>query len=93
MTGTATALPGDPLINTLQDILAELRKKHVPDDLWTADMIATYLHLGVGTVRNRVLSHPTFPRAVRIPTTDDGGGRRWPGKEVIAWALKHREAK
>ena len=87
-----SAPQNDPVSTMLHNILCELQKQRIPDDLWTAEDVAVYLRLSVGTVRNRVLSHCTFPRAVRIPTTDDGGSRRWPAKEVRAWALRHRES-
>ncbi len=72
-------------------IYDELRRHRVSDDLWTAHDVATYLQFSVGTVRNRVLPHPTFPRAAVIPTTEEGGSRRWVAGEVKAWAKRHRE--
>lgn len=75
----------------LHEILAELRRQRIGDDLWKADDIADYLKLSLATVRNRVVTNPTFPAAVTIPTTEEGGSRRWVAKEVKAWATKWRQ--
>lgn len=71
-------------------ILAELQRQRVHDDLWTAEDVAAYLKLSKSRVQARVVCNANFPRPVVIPTTDDGGGKRWVAKEVRAWALRHR---
>jgi len=48
------------------------------------------LKLKKSTVQSRLLCLPHFPKPVTIPTTDEGGGKRWIAKEVKAWALKQR---
>jgi hypothetical protein len=74
----------------LVGILGELRQGRVQDDLWSAGDIAAYLKLKKSTVQSRLLCLPHFPKPVTIPTTDEGGGKRWIAKEVKAWALKQR---
>lgn len=87
-----TTAQAQPITNTLlQGILDELRRSRF-DDIWTAHEIADYLKTSLGSVQARVVTHPTFPAPIRLPTTKNGGTRRWIAKEVKAWALKHKSA-
>ena len=62
----------------LTEILEELRYQGRKDDaLWDANDIARYARLTKSTVQSRILCRENFPRAIKIPTTDNGGGRRW----------------
>ncbi|RXJ70673.1 hypothetical protein CS022_22680 [Veronia nyctiphanis] len=74
-------------------ILAELRFQGRQDDaLWDASDIAHYMKLSKSTVQCRIICKPHFPRALKVPTTDNGGGRRWLAREVKQWVMRFREA-
>lgn len=78
----------------LEDILQELRyhSKNC-DGLWDAEDIARYMKLAKSTVQSRIICKPSFPRPLRVPTSDIGmGGRRWLAKEVKQWLSRHRDA-
>ena len=78
--------------DTLKAILKELQaQNHLKSELWDVTEIARYLKLAKSTVQSRILRHPDFPPALRLPTSEQGGGRRWLAKEVKRWAMKHRE--
>lgn len=80
------------LTNIAQEILNELKfQNNNNDSLWDADDIARYMKLSKSTVQSRIICKSNFPRALRMPTSDNGGGRRWLAKEVKAWAMRHRE--
>lgn len=60
-------------------------------DLWNVDDIARYLKLGKASVQNRILNKNNFPRPFVIPTTENGGAKRWKSKEVKQWANRFRK--
>ncbi|MAU41015.1 MAG: hypothetical protein CMF31_05265 [Kordiimonas sp.] len=63
-------------------------------EMWTLADIGEYMALSVSSVRSRVITHKTFPTAVRLPISEKGQGQRlWLSKEVKAWILRHRETK
>ena len=76
----------------LFEILSELKKQNIPNlELWRADDIARYMRLTRCSVQSRIICRIDFPRAVRIPTTGNGGGRRWYAKEIKEWLKRNRE--
>ncbi|MFD2177421.1 hypothetical protein [Veronia pacifica] len=65
-------------------ILAELRFQGSQDNaLWDASDIANYMEC-------RIICKHHFPRALKVPTTNNGGGRRWLAREVKQWVMKFR---
>ena len=74
-----------------QDILNELRLQSRNEGLWDADDIAHYKNLSKSTIQCRVICKQSFPRALWLPTTETGGGRRWVAKEIKQWVMRHRE--
>lgn len=56
--------------------------------LWTAAQIAEWMQLHEKTVRDRVVTAPTFPAPAR--PCGDTGERRWFDDEVIEWMRKNR---
>lgn len=77
----------------LKRMVSLMEKQQVPDDLWTKKHIASYLDLSPATVQQRIIKRDDFPRAVIIPSTEDGGTKRWKKEEVMRWATKRREVK
>ncbi|TSP11476.1 hypothetical protein [Cupriavidus campinensis] len=60
--------------------------------LWTIEMIATYLNRNADVVRQRIVSLPTFPKAIRLPAGDGRVGKpQWKAQEVIEWVESHKE--
>ena len=76
----------------LLEILNELKTQSAENsEIWKSDDIARYMRLSLSSVQSRIICRSDFPRAVRIPTSGTGGGRRWYAKEVQAWLQKNRE--
>ena len=85
------------LISQLAAAVAQLVKRaiFVEVNLWDIAMIAQFLKRNPRAVRERMACPPSFPKAVRLPTTTRGKlGKTQPmywAKEVIAWAKSHQE--
>ncbi len=77
----------------LEEIRDELRRQRIGDELWSTKDIATYIQLSVSSVEKRIINKPHFPVAIVLPTTENGGSKRWKAAEVKAFFMKHREAK
>jgi len=76
----------------LTEILSELKTQNAStSELWDARDIANYMRLSRSSIQSRVITRKDFPRAVVIPTSDTGGGRRWYAKEVKEWLSRNRE--
>lgn len=76
----------------LEAILAELKAKAVYErEIWNADDIGKFLRLSRSSVQSRIICQKSFPPAIRIPTENGSGGRRWYAKEVRKWIGKNRE--
>ncbi|WP_247308285.1 hypothetical protein [Ralstonia pseudosolanacearum] len=65
--------------------------------LWDVELIAQYLVRSPQVVRERVVTLPNFPKPIRIPSVQSGGGAttkslpRWKASEVITWTESYRE--
>ena len=76
----------------LLEILNELKSQSANSaELWNVDDIARYMRLSRSSVQSRVICRRDFPRAVRIPTENGMGGRRWYAEEVKGWLSRNRE--
>ena len=76
----------------LEAILAELKSQTVYHyEIWNADDIGKFLRLSRSSVQSRIICRKDFPRAIRIPTDNGSGGRRWYANEVREWIAKNRE--
>ena len=76
----------------LLEILNEIKAQTAAaGELWKTDDIARYMRLSVSSVQSRILTRKDFPRAVRIPTDEGLGGKRWYASEVKSWVKRHRE--
>ncbi|XJN75280.1 hypothetical protein ACHMW6_15410 [Pseudoduganella sp. UC29_106] len=60
-------------------------------DLWDMAMIAAYLKRDPKVVRERMACLPSFPKAIRLPTTTGRAQPLYKAIEVIAWAEKQKE--
>ena len=63
-----------------------------PDRLWKIDEVADHLNVSEMTAR-RMMSHPTAPKAVRVPTVNGTHPvTNWVAQEIIDYATrtKHR---
>ena len=76
----------------LLEILNELKAQSAEKaELWNTSDIARYMRLSTSSVQSRIVARQDFPRAVRIPTENGLGGRRWYAKEVKHWLANNRE--
>lgn len=64
----------------------------VEQDLWDSAHVGAFLKRSPKHVTQRYAAMPTFPKAIRLPST--GKGRAdplWRAKDVIAWAERYFE--
>ncbi len=85
--------PDQTLIDQLAAaVAARVNRIPIEIDLWSATEIAEYLKVTSRHVLERFAPHPTFPRAIRLPTCGGGTGQpRWKAVEIIEWVSKHQE--
>lgn len=89
-------IPGKNNTHEIDQIAAAVAARIKPElpisiDLWSSTELAAYFKQTPYHTLQRVASHPTFPRPVRIPTTQGKGHPRWKAREVIAWAESFQE--
>lgn len=59
-------------------------------DLWDTRHIAAYLKRSVDTVRDDIITLPSFPRPIRLPMRGTVRAQAlYKAREVIAWAERH----
>lgn len=60
--------------------------------LWNTTDVANYLKVSYRYASEYVVTHHTFPNALRLPTQNQTKGHpRWYAAEVIAWAARYKE--
>lgn len=80
----------------LEKLLAHLTKSHTPPipvaiDLWDTRMIGAYLKRSLDTVRDDIVTLPSFPRPVRLPMQNATRAHAlYKAREVIAWAERQK---
>jgi len=81
------------LIERLAEAVAQRITPPIPlvVDLWDIATIATYLKREPGTVREQIACLPSFPKAIRLPTSKGRAQPLYNAKEVIAWVQSYRE--
>jgi predicted transcriptional regulator len=81
------------VIAKLVEALEKLQRPAIPlsVDLWDMATIAQYLKRDAGTVRERMACLPSFPKAIRLPTSKGRAQPLYNAKEIIAWAESYRE--
>ncbi|OEZ85610.1 hypothetical protein JAB8_37920 [Janthinobacterium sp. HH106] len=81
------------LIERLADAVAQRMAPSIPlaVDLWDIATIAAYLKREPGTVREQMACLPSFPKAIRLPTSKGRAQPLYNAKEVIAWVQSYRE--
>lgn len=69
----------------------------VPSDkrLWDVATLAEYLNMSEKQVHTRIICHPDFPPAIRLPTKNGRSESsraqpRWEAKDVVAWAQRFK---
>ena len=79
----------------LEKLLEQLSKPApvlmpVAIDLWDTRHIASYLKRSVDTVRDDIITLPSFPRPIRLPVRGTVRAQAlYKAREVIAWAERH----
>lgn len=81
------------LIERLAQAIAKHTKPIIPlsVDLWDMATIGQYLKRDAATVRERMACLPSFPKAIRLPTSKGRAQPLYNAKEVIAWAESFRD--
>ena len=60
--------------------------------LWNTTDVANYLKVSYRYASEYIVTHHTFPNALRLPTQNHTKGHpRWYAAEVIAWAARYQE--
>ena len=60
--------------------------------LWNTTDVAKYVGVTYKYASEYIVTHHTFPEALRLPTKKSAKGHpRWYAGEVIEWVAKHRE--
>lgn len=60
------------------------------DELWAREDIAQYAKVSERTVRSWSVL-PSFPKAVRLPSSRETGHPRYYKSEAVEWIKKHQE--
>ena len=82
----------DELLEKLLDHLTKPPPVQLPVaiDLWDTRHIAAYLKRSVDTVRDDIITLPTFPRPIRLPMRGAVRAQAlYKARDVIAWAERH----
>ena len=67
----------------------QLQLKHT---LWNCTQVAEHIGVTYKYANEYIVSHHSFPVAVRLPTKNGKQGHpRWYAQEVIDWVAKNRE--
>lgn len=83
----------------LQKILEQLSKPQTPSlpvaiDLWDTRMVAAYLKRSVDTIREDIVTLPSFPKPVRLPLASGARSQAlYKAREVVAWAERQTSLK
>lgn len=82
-------------VEMISQLLDALNKQNSPIPLdvalWDTETIALYLKRNKAVVRERITPEPSFPKAIRIATTQGRAQPLYRACEVIEWALSHRD--
>jgi len=91
MNATATNQPD--FISQLAAALAAHMRPAIPlsVDLWDIATIAAYLKRDPQVVRERMACLPSFPKAIRLPTTKGRAQALYNAQEVIKWVQSHQD--
>jgi len=81
------------LVSKLADVLNKHLQPTIPlaIDLWDIATIASYLKRDPQVVRERMACLPSFPKAIRLPTTKGRAQPLYKAAEVIAWTHAFQE--
>ena len=86
------------ILNKLDQLIAAVlntKKATVIDSklaLWNTSDVADYLKVSYKYASEYIVTHHTFPSAIRVPTKNGRNGHpRWYAMEVTSWASKYRE--
>lgn len=61
--------------------------------LWNTNDVADYLKVSYKYASEYIVTHHTFPHAIRVPTKNGRNGHpRWYATDVITWTSKYRDS-
>lgn len=88
------------LLDRLADAVAKRVQPALPVaiDLWDVEAIGAFLKRAPKVVRERIVTLPDFPKAIRLPSVQSGKTDEkpvrslplWEAAEVIAWARSYK---
>lgn len=74
-----------PAQDKIDMLIAEVRRiRALDNELWTRQEIGDHFKFSQRQV-GRIIAHPTFPRAIRMPIGESTSHPRWRKREVVAW--------
>lgn len=81
----------DQLISVILDTKIA-PKIHLDVTLWSTKDVADYLGMSYRYTSEYIVTHHTFPNALRLPTKKQTKGHpRWYAGQVIKWAADYQE--
>lgn len=77
-------------LEQLAGMIADKLNPRIPvnNQLWSSAIIAEYLCRSQQVVVDRIVCKPDFPAPIRL---EENSRPLWEAKEVMAWALAHKE--
>ena len=91
--------PLDAITSRLDQLISVMldRKAAPPIDLavtlWNTTDVAEYLKVSYRYASEYVVTHHTFPNALRLPNKNGRKGHpRWYASEVVEWAARYQES-
>ena len=93
-----SVIEGQLLYNEIVNLIALLKDNsrfiYMPQErrLWTTTDVANYLGITYKYASEWIVTHHTFPDALRIPTKNGKRGHpRWYASEVMDWVAEQKE--
>ena len=93
-----TVEDNDMLIHKFDELIsAVLNKQLTPKipieyTLWSTQQVADYLGIAYKYASETIVTHHTFPSAIRLPTKKGTRGHpRWNASEVISWTSTYKD--
>ena len=81
----------DDILQKLENMENLFSKESIyQKELWNTDDIAQYFQLHRTTIHTKIIKQIDFPNAIKLPTCENGGFKRWYSKDIKTWAAKYK---
>ncbi|WP_343560466.1 helix-turn-helix transcriptional regulator [Kiloniella sp. b19] len=75
----------------LSEILSTIKQNQsLSSELWAIEDIALFLKISPDSVSKRITKVKTFPKPIKVPTTEGTMNPRWYAQEVREWVKRHK---